>query len=891
MKKYWLLFSCIALLSAGWITAFRSGGGGNPGRIAGTEQHPILGINFNENLDPDFVHFSEIRHSTTTWVRGFITFFDLYHKYKSGDVNWFADPRLLTYQKIHDSGYRTVLNIRYMFKKYGLAIPSKQSGLFADYLDFTDSLLNRLLPETDIIVAGNEPFIDVPASQQESRELVDFYIAVADRIHDYLQKHHVNIPLFVGAFENADESFREQNPAYNRLLSFAKETEWVTGVDVHIHHTYNRDIRKALNYVSERIRREQKIIITEFSLRKWWDLHLKDRLSPAFKSKYRFAGIDTVWQYLDFALQHPRPLAEWNDWNEMTPWLSSRKAYLRNAWKIFNEYPQFWMGFYSFKLDAPRKFTSKSSGWILNSLLVNNTVERKSSGESNDRIWYMDEFKSIQERRRRVEKPNIVLIYTDDLGYGDLSCQGAVGVKTPHIDSLARHGVRFTDAHSSASTCTPSRYAILTGSYAFRNNAVILPGSAPLLIRPGTPTLPGMLREEGYKTAVIGKWHLGLGDGSPDWNGDLKPGPKEVGFDYSFIVPATLDRVPTVFVKNYKVYHRAPDDSIEISYEHRVGHLPTGLDHPEMLKMRADSQHSGTIVDSISRIGFMAGGKSAWWKDEHIAATLIDEVRTFFERNQDHPFFLYFSVTDIHVPRDPDARFTGKSSLGPRGDAIAEMDWSAGMVTKMLDSLGLSKNTLVIFTSDNGPVLDDGYADSAVALAGNDQPGGPFSGGKYSAFEAGTRMPTIAFWPGKIKPKVSDALFSQVDLYASFAALVGHKLRPNEAPDSRNMLDVLLGRSATGRGEMLEEAYTLALRSGPWKYIAPQTKPTPDWLKNKDIPTGLSDSGQLYRLDSDIKEEHNLMSKFPGQAAKMQAILYEIQRKEGTRPGFGLDKK
>lgn len=494
-------------------------------------------------------------------------------------------------------------------------------------------------------------------------------------------------------------------------------------------------------------------------------------------------------------------------------------------------------------------------------------------------------------KKGSIEKPNIVFIYTDDLGYGDLSCQGAVGIQTPHIDSLAGNGLRFTDAHSSASTCTPSRYAILTGSYAFRHNAAILPGSAPLLIRPGTPTLPGMLREEGYKTAVIGKWHLGLGDGSPDWNGELKPGPREVGFDYSFIVPATLDRVPTVFVKNYKVLNLAPEDPIEISYEHKVGNLPIGLDHPEMLKMQADSQHSGTIVDSISRIGFMKGGKSAWWKDEDIAGTLIDQVRTFLEQNKKDPFFLYFSVTDIHVPRDPNARFVGKSSLGPRGDAIAEMDWSAGMVSKILDSLGLSKNTLVIFSSDNGPVLNDGYADHAEELAGKDRPGGPFKGGKYSAFEAGTRMPTIVYWPGKVKPGVSDALFSQVDFYASLAALVGHKLKANEAPDSRNVLDVLLGKSDTGRTDMLEEAYTLALRSGKWKYIAPQTKATPDWLKNKDIPTGLSDTSQLYDLDLDIQEQHNVVHQFPEQAAKMQTILDDIQREKGTRPGFGVDEK
>ena len=373
-------------------------------------------------------------------------------------------------------------------------------------------------------------------------------------------------------------------------------------------------------------------------------------------------------------------------------------------------------------------------------------------------------------------KPNIIFIYTDDLGYGDASCYGATGVQTPNVDFLAKNGIQFTDAHSSASTCTPSRYSILTGRYAFRNNAAILPGSAPLLIRPGTPTLPGMLQKEGYQTAVIGKWHLGLGNGSPTWNEELKPGPLEIGFNYSFIVPATLDRVPTVYVENHKVLNLQKDDSLAINYEHRIGNLPIGLEHPEMLKMSADSQHSGTIIDSISRIGFMSGGRSAWWHDESIAQVLIKKVKEFIGNNKKNPFFLYFAVTDIHVPRDPNQSFVGKSSMGPRGDAIAEMDWSTGEVLKILKEEGLTDNTLIIFSSDNGPILDDGYGDKAEQMVGNDKPWGPFNGGKYSAYEAGTRMPTIAYWPGKIKPAKSNALFSQVDFYASIAALTGHKL-------------------------------------------------------------------------------------------------------------------
>lgn len=488
--------------------------------------------------------------------------------------------------------------------------------------------------------------------------------------------------------------------------------------------------------------------------------------------------------------------------------------------------------------------------------------------------------------RTAQQKPNIVFIYTDDLGYGDLGCNGAIGVKTPHIDSMARNGILFTDAHSSASTCTPSRFSLLTGSYAFRNNAAILPGSAPLLIRPGTPTLPSMLKKAGYQTAVIGKWHLGLGNGSPTWNGVLEPGPLEIGFNYSFIIPATLDRVPTVFVEDHHVVNLDSLDPITISYDHPVGNLPTGLRNPGMLKMTADSQHSGTIVDSISRIGYMMGGKSAWWKDEDIAGVLIDKVRNFIGQHRKAPFFLYFAVTDIHVPRDPNARFVGTSTLGPRGDAIREMDWSAGQVLQILQENGLTDNTLVIFTSDNGPILDDGYGDSAEQLVGADRPWGPFRGGKYSAYEAGTRMPTIAYWPGTVKPAVSDALFSQVDFYASLAKLVGHPLETNEAPDSYDMLDVILGKSVKGRTYMLEEAYTLALRDGDWKYIAPQTKPTPEWLKHKHVATGLSTEPQLFDLRSDTLEQHNLIGIDPDRAGRMRAALDSIEDKPGTRPGY-----
>jgi arylsulfatase A len=495
----------------------------------------------------------------------------------------------------------------------------------------------------------------------------------------------------------------------------------------------------------------------------------------------------------------------------------------------------------------------------------------------------------IQQKKQTVEtpqKPNIVIIYVDDLGYADVGCYGAKGVQTPNIDELAAKGVRFTDAHCSAATCTPSRYSILTGSYAFRNNAAILPGDAPLLIRPEMGTLPGMLQKAGYKTGVVGKWHLGLGNGFVDWNTEIKPGPLEVGFDYSFLIPATGDRVPTVFVENHRVVGLDPSDPIKISYKERIGNDPIGLEHPEMLKMLADEQHSQTIVNGVSRIGYMSGGHSARWKDEEFPDILTKKAKTFMEKNKDNPFFLYFAFHDIHVPRVPNPRFSGKSTMGPRGDAIAQMDWCTGQLIKKLEELGVADNTLIIFSSDNGPVLNDGYEDHAVELVGDHKPGGPFRGGKYSAFEAGTRVPIIIYWPGKVTPGVSGALLTQVDLYASLAHLVGQPLGPEDAPDSFDMLPAFLGKSQEGREVMLEEAFTYALRKNNWKYIETVEKDPPAWFANKDIESGLEKYDQLFNLKNDTGEQNNVAAENTDVLKDMKSILSQIKAKP-SRPDYG----
>jgi len=472
--------------------------------------------------------------------------------------------------------------------------------------------------------------------------------------------------------------------------------------------------------------------------------------------------------------------------------------------------------------------------------------------------------------------PNIVLVYADDLGFGDVSAYGATAIATPNIDRIAAQGLRFTDAHAPAATCTPSRYALLTGEYAWRRTGTgILPGNAALIIEPGRTTLASMLRTAGYATGVVGKWHLGLGRGDLDWNGDIAPGPLDLGFDDSFIIPATGDRVPCVYVENRRVVGLDPADPIQVRYGAPVGSEPTGKANPELLTMHPSHGHDQTIVNGIGRIGYMSGGKAARWVDEDIADTITGKAVSFIERHKDRPFFLYFATHDIHVPRVPHARFAGRSTMGPRGDVVLQFDWTVGEIMRALDRLKLSDNTLLIVTSDNGPVVDDGYRDQAVEKLGGHRPGGPFRGGKYSAFEAGTRVPFIVRWPARVKPGTSQALVSQIDLLASLAALTGQTLAPGAAPDSHDSLKALLGGSQVGRAFVVEQAAALSLIVGDWKYIEPRDGPAVE--RGTNIELGNSPEPQLYDRGADPGERRNLAAQFPDRVKELAARLAAIR--------------
>jgi arylsulfatase A-like enzyme len=478
--------------------------------------------------------------------------------------------------------------------------------------------------------------------------------------------------------------------------------------------------------------------------------------------------------------------------------------------------------------------------------------------------------------------PNVVLIYADDLGYGDTGAYGATAVKTPHIDRLAAEGLRFTDAYATSAICTPSRYSLLTGRYAWREpGRGVLPGDAPMMIRPGVVTVASLLKQAGYATAVVGKWHLGLGDGRPDWNGTIRPGPETLGFDHHFLIPATVDRVPCVFVENGRVVGLDPADPIEVSYEAPFPGLPLGRTHPHLLTtLRATHGHDMAIVNGIGRIGYMRGGRAALWEDEDIADTLVRQAASWIAAHREGPFFLYLATHDVHVPRVPHPRFRGRTPLGSRGDAIAQFDAQAGAVLDELEKHGLSDRTLVVLSSDNGPIEDDGYEDFTPAAARpSHRPGGPFRGAKYSILEAGTRMPFLVRWPGRVKPGTSPALVSQVDLAASLAALAGMRVPDGGAPDSVNVLAALLGDSTTARDHLIVQGTRdLALREGRWKFIPPGHGDVKDGLDaTQQARQEVGPTGLLFDLAADPAERNDLAAREPGRVASMAKRLEQLR--------------
>ncbi len=483
-----------------------------------------------------------------------------------------------------------------------------------------------------------------------------------------------------------------------------------------------------------------------------------------------------------------------------------------------------------------------------------------------------------------IKKPrNIVFILADDLGWGDVSCYGATPGLTPFLDAYAKHAVRFTDAHAPASTCTPTRYAIFTGQYAWRKPGTgIAPGDSALLIDTQIPTLPKLMKASGMVTGAIGKWHLGMGPGpgKTNWNKPISPSANDIGFDYTFLMAATADRTPCVYVENGQVVGLDPNDPIEVNYKHNYPGEPDGKRDRASLKMDWDFGHNNAIVNDIGRIGYMKGGHNARWRDEDMADIFVEKAISFIEAHQNESFFLYLGTNDIHVPRVPHPRFVGSTPFGPRGDVTRQFDDSVRRIIEKLQALGLEQDTLVVITSDNGPMVNDGYKDRAEELLGSHKPAGDWRGHKYLPYEGGHRIPFFVAWPGVIPGgQTNSALISLVDLGATFAAMRSVSLPDNALPDSFDQSATFLNPSApSSRQNLICQDYQLNLRAGDWKYIVPRPAGNTPSTKNNPL------NGQLYNLRQDPSEKNNLVKQEPERAKAMYATLLQAIQAGRTRP-------
>ena len=486
-------------------------------------------------------------------------------------------------------------------------------------------------------------------------------------------------------------------------------------------------------------------------------------------------------------------------------------------------------------------------------------------------------------------RPNVVIILADDLGYGDMEPYGATRVKTPNVNRLASQGTKFTNCHAAASTSTPSRYSLLTGEYAWRRpDTEVAPGDAGMIIRPEQYTMADMFKNAGYRTAAFGTWHLGLGDktGEQDWNAPLAAHLGDIGFDHHYIMAATADRVPCVFIEDGKIADYDPSSPVYVSYKQNFPGEPTGRDNPELLtNLRHSHGHDMSIVNGIGRIGYMKGGGRALWKDENIADSITKHAVDYIHENaaKPEPFFIYFCTNDIHVPRFPHERFRGKNPMGLRGDAIAQFDWSVGEILDALKEEGIEDNTLIILSSDNGPILDDGYDDKAVELAGAHSPTGPYRGNKYSAFEGGTMVPAIVSWPGHTPAaKENNTLMSHIDWMASLGSLIGATLPKGSAPDSHDRIGNLLGVDLEPAPWIIEQSATLSVRTPEWKYIEPNDgKPMITW--GPKIETGYSSAPQLYDVRTSPGETENVAAENPEVVYDLQTILRHVREGKEKR--------
>jgi arylsulfatase A len=487
------------------------------------------------------------------------------------------------------------------------------------------------------------------------------------------------------------------------------------------------------------------------------------------------------------------------------------------------------------------------------------------------------------------DKPNIVLIFADDLGYGDVGCYGATKVKTPNIDKLASQGRMFTDAHAASAVCTPSRYALMTGEYPDRTNQykpIFLRDH--LIIDTAKQTVSSVLKDAGYSTACIGKWHLGFGEGkgTTDWNKDLKPGPLELGFDYYFGVPVVNSHPPFVYVENHRVVGLVPEDPLVYKRESKTKKVFEKMGYGDI--GGADAAH-------------------ALYDDYAVGTTLTEKATAWIKKQpKDKPFFLYFPTTNIHHPFTPHPRFQGTSECGIYGDFIHELDWIVGEIMKTLDEQGVADNTMVVFTSDNGGMFN---VSGQKAWDQGHYMNGDLLGYKFDAWEGGHRVPFIVQWPGKVKPGTkSNQLISNVDFVATFAAAAGVTVKEGQAIDSVNMLPALVGEPGGQiREHLVLAAFKpthLSVRKGKWIYIPAQAgggftegkrgthtfggpaaityskRPNSDIADGKVKPD--APPAQLYDLEKDVAQTTNVYGQYPEVVKEMEKLLATYKKSKAT---------
>jgi arylsulfatase A len=491
--------------------------------------------------------------------------------------------------------------------------------------------------------------------------------------------------------------------------------------------------------------------------------------------------------------------------------------------------------------------------------------------------------------------PNVVLIFADDLGYGDLGCYGATKLRTPNIDRLAAEGRRFTDANSASAVCTPSRYGLLTGEYPLRANGGQgtwgpLPATSGLIIDTETLTIGKVFKNKGYATACLGKWHLGFKEGKNDWQVPLRPGPQDVGFDHYFGVPLVNSGSPYVYVEDDTIVGYDPSDPLVFGGK-PVSPTPT---FPEEASRKSPNRFGGAL--KAHQI----------YDDEKTGTLLTEKAVKWITEKKDEPFFLYFPTPNIHHPFTPAPRFKGTSQCGLYGDCVHELDWMVGEILGCLEDNGLSDNTLVIFTSDNGGMLN--HAGRNAMKAGH-KLNGDLLGFKFGVWEGGHRVPLIARWPGKIRAGTqSDQLICQVDLLATFTALTGQDTQNLKGKDSVNMLPALLDDPDKPlRTELLlapRQPRNLAIRKGKWVYIGARSSggftgsrpkdhawggpPAAEFAGsvNSDIENGRlkkdAPPAQLYDLEKDLAQTTNVYRENPQVVKEMEARLNVYRPKKET---------